>query len=62
MSARRPSPSLQLESQMAAELFELRRLVHALLENDPNDMAADGVTVLDVWRKEARRILDEFKP
>jgi hypothetical protein len=34
---------------------ELRALVLALLESDPNALAADGgVTVLDVWRAKAR--------
>lgn len=32
-------------------------LVETLLDNDPNDYAADGVTVLDVWRKDAARIV-----
>ena len=40
----------------------LRTLVQALLDNDPDDMAADGVTVLDVWRKEAARILASEVP
>jgi hypothetical protein len=32
-------------------------LVHALIDSDPNDDAADGVTVLEVWRagKRAKR-------
>jgi hypothetical protein len=38
------------------EIERLRELIHVMLENDPNDMAGDG-TVLDVWRKEARRAL-----
>ena len=30
------------------------------LDNDPNELAADGgVTVLDVWRKDARSILSK---
>lgn len=40
-----------------AENERLRALVQALLDNDPDDDAADGVTVLEVWRKEARRAL-----
>ena len=40
-----------------AEVERLRELVACLLDNDPNDMAADGVTVLDVWRKDAARAL-----
>ena len=35
----------------------LARLVQCLIDNDPDDDAADGVTVLDVWRKEARAAL-----
>lgn len=37
---------------------ELTRLVRTMLENDPNDMAADAVTVLAVWRRAAARALD----
>ena len=36
---------------------KLERLVQCLIDEDPYDMAADGVTVLDVWRKEAREAL-----
>jgi hypothetical protein len=43
---------------LRAENEKLRRLVRVLLENDPDDMAADAVTVLDVWRKEAREFFD----
>jgi hypothetical protein len=39
------------------EIERLRELVRAMLENNPDDMAADGITVLDVWRKEASRAL-----
>lgn len=35
----------------------VRSLVATLLDNDPGDAAADGVTVLDVWRREARTLL-----
>jgi hypothetical protein len=35
----------------------LRSLIRTLIENDPDDMAADGVTVLEVWRKEAAQML-----
>jgi hypothetical protein len=41
-----------------ADNAKLRVLVRALLDNDPDDMAADGVTVLMAWRKEARRALE----
>ena len=47
---------------VAQELFihclRLRSLVIAMLENDPSELAADGgITVLDVWRKDARALL-----
>lgn len=36
----------------------LTSLVHAMLDNEPDDLAADGgITVLMVWRHEARAIL-----
>jgi hypothetical protein len=50
---------LQAENaRLRPESRKLRRLVRILLENDPDDMAADAVTVLDVWRKEAREFFD----
>lgn len=39
------------------EVESLRDLVDCLIENDPNDSAADAVTVLDVWRKDARDLM-----
>lgn len=36
------------------EIEQARELIDCLIENDPNDYAADAVTVLDVWRKDAR--------
>jgi hypothetical protein len=45
--------------EAADEIERLRRLVKVLLDNDPNDMAADAVTVLMVWREEARAALKE---
>jgi hypothetical protein len=36
-----------------------RDLVSCLVKNDPNDYAADAVTVLDVWRKDAEIFLAE---
>jgi hypothetical protein len=44
--------------QAKAEIERLRRLVQCLVDNDPNDDAADGTTVLMVWRKEARAALE----
>ena len=49
--------ALQLREVMR-ENAKWVRLVKILLENDPQDMAADAVTVLDVWRKEVREVLD----
>lgn len=48
-----------LEALEAAEAgrAELAGLVQMLLDNDPDDDAADAVSVLDVWRKEARAVL-----
>lgn len=43
--------------ELQARATKLTRLVVILVENDPEDMAADAVTVLDVWRKEAREFL-----
>lgn len=38
--------------------LRLQRLVTDMVENNPADLAADGgITVLDVWRKEARAVL-----
>lgn len=37
-----------------AEIERARALINDMIENDPNDYAADAVTVLDVWRKDAR--------
>lgn len=49
-------------TKLETEIKQLRSLVQCLLDEDPNDLAADGgVTVLDVWRKQARTIL-ERKP
>ena len=49
-----PAP-LDLEAAIAIE--RLCDLVECLIDNDPNDYAADAVTVLDVWRKDARSAL-----
>jgi hypothetical protein len=43
---------------LTAREAELTRLVEIMLEEDPAADAADGgVTVLDVWRKDAKRVL-----
>ena len=42
-----------------AYVRRLEGLAKALVENDPSDMAADGITCLDVWRKEATELLRE---
>lgn len=36
------------------EIERARELIRCLVENDPNDDAADAVTVFDVWRQQAR--------
>lgn len=36
------------------EIDRARDLINCMIDNDPNDYAADAVTVLDVWRKDAR--------
>ena len=46
---------------LQARVAKLKRLVEILMENDPDDMAADAVTVLDVWRKEASAALEGWK-
>lgn len=43
----------------AIENITLRALVQYMLDNDPNATAADGVTVLEAWRKAARAALGE---
>ena len=52
-------------AELAETEAKLRDLVQTLIDNDPNDMAADGVTVLDVWRNAALAALSakqEQKP
>lgn len=47
---------------LSGENKRLRALVQTLIDGDPNELAADGgVTVLDVWRKEARHILENAR-
>ena len=48
--------------EAADEIERLRDLIKVLLYNDPDDMAADAVTVLEVWRKEASEALGIKKP
>ncbi len=43
------------------EIERARELINCLIENDPNDFAADAVTVLDVWRKDARDFISATK-
>lgn len=46
------------ERKTLDEITRLRELVQCLLDNDPNEPAADGgVTVLQVWRQDALRAL-----
>jgi len=52
-------------SEWARAMRYIRRLetlVEDLLENDPNDLVADGgYTLLDAWRADARRALRKDK-
>jgi hypothetical protein len=54
---KRALTNMSSEAQLQAENERLRYLVQVLIDNDPNDDAADAVTVLDVWRKEAKAAL-----
>ncbi len=47
----------RISEEQHKELVRWRSIGRALVECDPADMAADGVTCLDVWRKEATEIL-----
>ena len=49
----------QADMDLDWELRKLRELAKAMLDNDPNDMAADGVTCLDVLRKESRQLFKD---
>lgn len=47
------------ENHLEIENRKLRELVEALVENDPDDLVADGGhTVLDLWRHDAKKILN----
>ena len=49
-------PTPDLPAPALGEATEVQRLkdhIRCLLDSDPNDDAADAVTVLDVWRKHA---------
>ena len=47
---------------LQARVAKLKRLVEILMDSDPWDYrASDAVTVLDVWRKEARAALEGGK-
>jgi hypothetical protein len=50
----------ELRERDRIEINMLRKLVRTLIENDPNDDAADSVTVLEVWRQEARQVLSSL--
>ena len=55
LGSRRVAEDIQ---DAATEIEQLRSLVRAMIENDPEDMAADGVTVLAAWRQRAMEIVD----
>ena len=42
---------------LRAENERLREFIRVLIVNEPDDMVADGVTVLMAWRKDARAAL-----
>jgi hypothetical protein len=57
-------PCAEVRAEMGQEVRELEEqirdlhsLIKTLINNDPNDDAADGIIVLDVWRRDARRLL-----
>lgn len=43
--------------ELLDEIERLQKLIIAILTNDPEDAAADGVLLIDVWRKEVERLL-----
>lgn len=46
--------------QMGARIASLENLIRAMIENEPDDIVADGGhTVLDLWRHDARAALKE---
>jgi hypothetical protein len=51
-----PAPASGYEQGVEAAI----RLLECLLTNDPDEFAADGITVLDVWRKDAERALPKL--
>ena len=50
---------MSVNSDLKKRIAELERLVRALLDNHPDDAAADGVSVYDVWVKEAVNVMEE---
>jgi len=46
---------------LEAQFERQKNLLRSIIEADPDDSAADGVTVLDVWREEARALLDDLE-
>jgi hypothetical protein len=50
-------------AQQIRYIKTLEDLVRCLIDNDPEDLAADGgIRVIDVWRKEAERALAVSSP
>ena len=51
----------EIQTRVAARVFaerdEARNIIATLVNNDPNDDAADGVSVYAVWKKDAERFL-----
>lgn len=45
--------------EMAARLAAAEALIQTLIDNNPDDDAADAVTVYQVWLKDARRFMEK---
>jgi len=51
-----PLPDATIQAERDELLRWADRLLETLIEGDPDELAADGgITVLDVWREEAKR-------
>jgi len=52
----------QYVADLEAERDRLKKLIAVLLKNEPDDFAGDAITVLDVWRAEAKQIIEDTQP
>jgi hypothetical protein len=58
--ARRAAAERRRAARASAEqLDRLRGLVRCLLENDPNEILTGNVRIIDMWRNEAREVLEQ---